>query len=97
MTAYIVLVNFTDQGIRAAKDTTKRAKAVAKAVEAAGGRQIGIWWTLGQYDMVMISEVPDDATFTRVLLSVGMSGNVRTLSMRAFSEDEMAQIVAGLP
>ena len=96
MPAYITLINFTEQGIKEAKNTVSRARAVEKAIEAMGGRKIGVWWTLGQYDLVFISESPDDESLTRLLLQVGMQGNVRTTTMRAFSEDEMEHIVAGL-
>lgn len=97
MPAYISLVNFTEQGIRNAKDTVKRARAVEKAMEAVGGRKIGIWWTMGQYDMVFVSEGPDDETAMRVAIATAMQGNVRTTTLKAFSEDEMEKIVAGLP
>jgi uncharacterized protein with GYD domain len=97
MSAYIILVNFTDQGIHNAKDTVKRAKAAQQALEAAGGRKIGIWWTMGQYDMAFLAEGPDDETAMRVILGVAMQGNVRTTTLKAFSEEEMERIVAGLP
>ncbi len=97
MPAYITLYKFTDQGIRTVKDTVKRVKAVKEAASAVGIRVIGVWWTLGQYDLVAISEAPDDETGTRFLLAVGMQGNVRTETMRAFSEEEMERIVQGLP
>jgi uncharacterized protein with GYD domain len=96
MPAYITLLNFTEQGVKEAKNTVSRARAVEKAMEAFGGRKIGVWWTLGQYDLVYISEAPDEEAFTRLLLQVGMQGNVRTTTMRAFSEEEMERIVAGL-
>jgi len=96
MAAYISLVNFTDQGVRGAKDTVNRARAFEKALESVGGRKIGIWWTLGQYDLVIITEAPDDETITRLLLSTSMLGNVRTVTLRAFSEVEMEKIVQGL-
>lgn len=96
MPAYISLINFTEQGVKDAKNTVNRLRAVEKAIEAAGGRKIGAWWTLGQYDMVFISEGPDDETTTRLLLQIGMQGNVRTTTMRAFSEEEMERIVSGL-
>lgn len=97
MPAYITLANFTDQGIRNVKGTVERAQAVKKAAEASGGRVIGVWWTIGQYDTVLIFEAPDDETATRNLLATGMLGNVRTTTLRAFSEDEMKRIVQGLP
>ncbi len=97
MSAYITLFNFTDQGIKSVKDTVNRAKAAKEAATAAGGRIIGIWWTLGQYDGIIISEAPDDEAASRQLLGAGMQGNIRTTTLRAFSEDEMTRIVQGLP
>jgi uncharacterized protein with GYD domain len=97
MPAYIILVNFTDQGIHNVKDTVKRARGVEQALKAVGGRKIGIWWTMGQYDMAFIAEGPDDETAMRVVLGVAMQGNVRTTTLKAFSEEEMEHIVAGLP
>jgi uncharacterized protein with GYD domain len=97
MQTYISLVNLTEQGIRNVKGTVDRAQAVKKAAEAAGGKIIGVWWTLGQYDLVLISEAPNDEVATRLFLATGMQGNVKTCSLRAFSEEEMAKIVKGLP
>src|SRR5262249_39430835 len=96
MPAYITLVNFTDQGIRTVKDTVKRAQTTQAAVQAAGGRLIGVWWTLGPYDVVFVSEAPDEETALQQLLTLGMQGNARTTTLRAFSADEMARIVQGL-
>jgi uncharacterized protein with GYD domain len=97
MPAYVTLFNFTDQGIRNIKESPNRAKAASDAAKSAGGRIIGIWWLLGQYDGVVISEMPDDETMTRFMAATGMQGNVRTTTMRAYSEAEMAQLVGGLP
>ena len=96
MAAYISLVNFTEQGIRDVKDTVQRARAAKQAWQAAGGRWIGVWWTLGPYDLVLVFEAPDDETASRLLLTVAMQGNVRTMTLRAFGEDEMERIVQGL-
>jgi uncharacterized protein with GYD domain len=97
MSAYIALVNFTEQGVKNVKETVTRARAAKQAAQTAGGRFIGVWWTLGPYDLVAVIEAPDDETATRLLLATAMQGNVRTLTMRAFSEDEMERIVQGLP
>ena len=51
----------------------------------------------GQYDMVVVSECPDDETAARVMLAIGSAGNVRTETLRAFTEDEYRKIIAGLP
>ena len=97
MPAYVTLFNWTEQGVRNAKETAKRAKAAREAWEKAGGRFIGIWWTLGQYDGVVIHEAPDDETATRLLIATGMVGNIRTNTMRAFGEDEIESLLQGLP
>jgi uncharacterized protein with GYD domain len=97
MAAFITLFDWTDQGVRNAKETVNRARAFRQALEAASGRLIGIWWTLGQHDGVFIFEAADDAAATQALVAVGMVGNIRTQTMRAFSEDEMERIVGGLP
>ena len=78
MSAYLSLITWTDQGIRNVKDTVNRARAVEQALQAAGGRKIGIWWTQGPYDAVFIFEAPDDETATRLLLAAGTQGNVHT-------------------
>ena len=96
MPAYVTLFNWTEQGIRDVKDTGKRVQAVREAWESAGGRVIGVWWTFGQYDGVLIHEAPDDETATRLLMRTGMQGNVRTTTMRAFGEEEIGRIVQGL-
>ena len=96
MPAYITLFNFTDQGIRDLKDSPNRVNAFREAVQSGGGQLIGIWWTQGQYDGVFILDMPDDETATRGLLALAMRGNVRTTTLRAFSEEEMQRIVQGL-
>jgi uncharacterized protein with GYD domain len=97
MPAYISLINFTEQGVRGVKETVQRGRAAKEAAQAAGGRFIGIWWTLGQYDAVVVAEMPDDQAMMRMLLATGMQGNVRTATMQAYSEEEMEKIVASLP
>ena len=97
MAAFITLFDWTEQGVRNVKETVNRGRAFREALEAEGGRLIGIWWTLGQHDGVAIFEAADDAAATQALVAVGMAGNIRTQTMRAFSEEEMEGIVGGLP
>jgi uncharacterized protein with GYD domain len=97
MPAYVSLFNFTEQGLHGAKEIPKRVKASRDMWEKAGGRIIGIWYTQGQYDGVFIHEAPDDETATRLLFSLGLVGNVRTTTLRAFGEEEIARIVGKLP
>jgi uncharacterized protein with GYD domain len=96
MATYILLGNFTDQGIRAVKDTTKRAEGLNKIAKKTGVTLTQVFWTLGQYDVAAIIEAPDDSAVTAFGLSVGKLGNVRTQMLRAFSADDMAEILGRL-
>ncbi|HXE77720.1 MAG TPA: GYD domain-containing protein [Rhodanobacter sp.] len=96
MATYIVLTNFTDQGIRTVKETTKRADAVSEMAGKFGVKAKEFFWTLGAYDLVCQFEAPDDASITAFGLAIGAAGNVRTQTLRAFSKAEMSQILAKL-
>ena len=93
MATYIVLVNFTDQGIRNVKDTRKRAENFKEAAKKLGVTVKDVYWTLGQYDVVTIVEAPDAATVTALNLSVASLGNVRTQTLAAFSAIEIGGIL----
>lgn len=93
MAIYIVLGQFTDQGIRSVKDTTKRAEAVRETAKKFGATVKDLYWTLGQYDVVTVIDAPDDAALTGLLLTIGGLGNVRTQSLRAFGADEIGKII----
>ena len=95
---FIILMKFTDQGIRNVKKTVERAKSFVEAAESKFGVKIKeLYWTLGEYDLVGISDVPDEETATALALSLGALGNVRTLSMRAFNAEEMSGVIAKIP
>ena len=96
MATYIALTNFTDQGIRNVKDTTKRADAVREMAKKFGVTLKESYWTLGAYDVVAIFDAPDDTSMTALGLAIGMGGNVRTQTLRAFTKDETAKILARL-
>lgn len=83
MAVYVVLVNFTDQGIRHVKQTTERAKALSNAAAKLGVKVKEIYWTLGSYDAVFIADASNDDTMTALALSVGSLGNIRTQTLRA--------------
>ena len=93
MATFIMLGHFSDQGIRAVKDTTKRVETVKAAAKKLGITVKDVYWTLGQYDTVLIAEAPDEATMTVFGLTVGAHGNVRTQTLRAFSAEEMGRII----
>jgi uncharacterized protein with GYD domain len=94
MATYICLINFTDQGIRNVKDTTRRAAAVTDMVGKFGVTAREFLWTLGQCDLVGIFDAPDDAAMAAVGVTIGAAGNVRTQMMRAFSQAEMDAVLA---
>jgi uncharacterized protein with GYD domain len=93
MATYVLLVSFTDQGIRNVKETTKRAEAFRELAKKHGATVKDLYWTLGQYDVVTILDAPDAATVTALGLSVGALGNVRTQTLPAFSAAEMGTIL----
>lgn len=95
MSAYISLINWTEQGAHNVQDTVKRAGDVEKLLQKMGGRKIGVWWTMGPYDLVYIFEAPDDATATKMLATVAKLGNTRSTTMVCFSEEEAARIFGG--
>jgi uncharacterized protein with GYD domain len=97
MPTYISLLRLTQQGIQNIKESPNRIAASRKAFEAAGGRLRDIYVVTGQYDFVAVVEAPDDETAARVALSLSALGNVRTETMRAFTEDEYRRIVGALP
>lgn len=97
MPKYVTLYNWTDQGVKSAKETTVSRTQVAKDLVASKGGTIdAVLWTLGQYDLVSIGDVSDDETAAAINLQLASAGGVRTLSMRAFTEDEMNAIIATL-
>jgi uncharacterized protein with GYD domain len=93
MPHYIILFNFTEQGIRNVKDTINRAEAFKSAIEKAGGKFISEYYTLGKYDIVTIVEASNDETILPVILAAGSLGNVRSETLKAFSMDEAAKII----
>jgi len=97
MPTYISLVEFTDKGIQAARETTQRVADWASQVESRGVTIKEMYWTLGQYDQVCVFDAPDDETAASVLLAADMLGNIRTQTLRAFTASEMEKILAKMP
>jgi uncharacterized protein with GYD domain len=93
MATYVMLAHFTEQGIKNIKDSPKRAEAFRQSAKKHGATVKELYWTLGQFDIVTIIDAPDEATMTALGLSVGTLGNVRTQTLRAFSEAEMTAII----
>jgi len=94
---YISLWNFTDQGIRTVKETTKRAEILKETAQKAGVTVKDIYWTLGAYDGVSIFEAPNEEAIAALGLAVGAVGNLRTQIVRAFSLEEMNGVLGKMP
>jgi uncharacterized protein with GYD domain len=97
MATFITTMHFTEQGIKAVRDTCERAAAFKAAAKKMGVKVTGIYWTLGAIDGVIVCEAPDEATATAALLHLGTLGNVRTQTGRAFDAAEMQKLLAQLP
>jgi uncharacterized protein with GYD domain len=96
MPTYVVLVNWTDQGIRNVKQTIERTDHGGEIAEKHGLKLEQAYWTVGPYDMVAIFEAPGDEAISAHLLEIGASGNVRTTTLRAYDEQEMSSILQRL-
>jgi uncharacterized protein with GYD domain len=97
MVRYVILLNFTDQGIRNIKKTVERAKAFKATADKLGVKLKDLYWTEGQFDLVGTIEAPDEETCMALLLALGSLGNVRSQTLRAYSSDEMKAILAKMP
>jgi uncharacterized protein with GYD domain len=94
---YISLLRFTQQGIAAIKQGPARLDKAKEAYKRAGGELKAFYLTVGQYDAVAIAELPDDTALAKLALSLGAQGNIRTETLRAFTESEYRRIVTELP
>jgi uncharacterized protein with GYD domain len=97
MPMYITFLNYTQQGIKDIKNAPNRVAAARRDIEAARGKIHAFYLTMGRYDAVTVIEAASDEAAAANALAVGAQGNVRTTTMRAFTEEEMAVIVGGLP
>jgi uncharacterized protein with GYD domain len=97
MPTYITLLRYTQQGMQHIKESPTRLDAAKQAFQAMGAEVKGFYLVMGQYDAVVVSEAPDDETAAKLVLATGTLGNVRTETLRAFTEEEFRQLIATLP
>ena len=97
MNTYILLVNYTQKGVEGVKDSPKRVDAFRELCRKMGAEMKSFYLTLGRCDVVVTVEAPDDAALAKLILATASMGNVRTETMRAFTEQEYRSIVAALP
>jgi len=93
---YIILGNYTEQGIKNVKDSPKRDEEARRMIEKAGGK-MQLYYTMGEHDFVAIIEMPSDEEMAKFLLQVGRAGNVRTKTLKAWSEIEIHKVMSQLP
>ncbi|MEH2512776.1 uncharacterized protein with GYD domain [Nitrobacteraceae bacterium AZCC 1564] len=96
MTTYVMLANWTDQGMRSVKDSAKRLDKAKKALKDMDGEFKLFFMTMGDFDIVAIYEAPDDAVAARFNLQLGMLGNIRTRTLKAFPEAAYREIITSL-
>ena len=97
MATYIMLLRFTQQGIQNIKESPARVEAAKKLCQSMGAKMKAFYLVMGQYDAVLVVEASDDETIAKIGLAGGSLGNVRTETLRAFTEHEYRQIIAALP
>jgi len=95
MPKYIILGNWTDQGVKTVKETAKRADA-AKALAAKMGGKLDVYWTMGAYDFVAVADAPNDEAYMQLAFQIGTQGNTRTTTLKAWTQDETARVLAKL-
>jgi len=96
MASYVILLHYTEQGVRNIKESPSRLDAAKKAFQAAGGELKQFYLAMGRYDAVIVGDAPDDETAARLALSFGSLGNVRTETMRVFTEGEYRKLIGSL-
>jgi uncharacterized protein with GYD domain len=96
MATFVSTIKFTEQGIKAIKDTTKRSASIKAAAKKMGVKVTNIFWTLGAFDGLLVFEAPDDESATALMLHLGTKGNVQTTTARAFTATEMDGILSKL-
>ncbi|AEG05044.1 GYD domain-containing protein [Sinorhizobium meliloti WSM1022] len=96
MTTYVLLLNWTELGIRNVRESPKRLDAARRQLEEMGGSFKDFYLTMGEHDMVAICEAPDDAVAARFAITLGMNGNVRTRTLKAFPEAAYRELIGTL-
>jgi uncharacterized protein with GYD domain len=96
MKTYVILLNYTEQGIKNIKESPGRLDAARKAAETMGGKLKEWYLVMGQYDAVVVAEAPNDEVISKLMLTIGAQGNVRTQTLSAFTEAEYRKLTASI-
>jgi uncharacterized protein with GYD domain len=97
MPSYLMLVNFTDQGVRGIKEIPSRQDKSRETAKQFGVERKQVWMTFGPYDFVHLYEAPSDEAMAKFVMTLGSFGNVRTTVMRAWDESEHLPMIRALP
>ena len=97
MNTYLILVNFTQQGVQNIKDSPSRVDAYRRLCEESGGKMISFNLAMGRYDLVVLVELPDDVTIAKLNLATASKGNIKTETLKLYSESEYQEIIASIP
>ena len=97
MATYISFIQYTQQGLQKIKESPGRLDQAKKAYEAAGGKLKDFYLVMGEYDIVVVADLPNDDAAAKLALSLGAAGNIRTRTSRAFTEAEFRKLVQSLP
>jgi uncharacterized protein with GYD domain len=96
MPTYLALARWTKEGVEKIKESPSRLDAAKKAIELAGGKVVSFYLLMGQYDMALVLEAPDDASLARTSLALVSKGGVRMETTRAFTEDEYRKVISAI-
>lgn len=97
MPTYMTLIQYTQQGIRSVKDSPTRLDTAKALYKSLGAEIKSFYLAMGRYDVIVVSEAPDDETATKLILTIGSGGAIRTETFRVFTEDEYRKLISELP
>jgi uncharacterized protein with GYD domain len=97
MATFICYLNWTEQGAKSAKDSSKRYQAARIMAEKLGGKLLSAYVTTGQYDVVATLDMPNGEAMTKLAVAIAASGAARTTTVRAFTPEEFTKIASEVP
>jgi uncharacterized protein with GYD domain len=97
MPTYMTLIHYTQQGIQSIKDSPTRLDTAKALFKSMGAEIKSFYLAMGRYDVIVVSEAPDDETATKLVLTIGSGGAVQTETFRIFTEDEYRKLISELP
>ncbi len=97
MPTYVTFLKYTEQGIKNIKESPSRLEKAKQALKSLGGELKSFHLVQGRFDAIVLTEAPNDEVAAKFALATGAQGNVRTETVRAFTEEEYRRIISGLP